>query len=355
MELARKLESQTFEFSRTLDAKEEEIDKYSVDLDEVKERLKVLQNQHKIPAKSEESNTSNLISEIALLRNMLAEAQQTKEVALRQQKINIRLKDEMSTELESTRKELEQRISDVQELSVGLKQAIEDRNSLELELRDQEKALRSFQQQTLQKIRHVEKYKGATASQLGESLEKNEMLIEVNEKLQATVQRLQKERDEALRFPGGVSEVNVVPLQQQEIEKAVDPLQDLRFEKENFWGERQAFEKEKRELQEQAVRTKQLLESLVKVKSGESISLALGTDSGDESTPGKIVRPTVNDRTTQSLRVRAEEIAACMALNMRLPFNDSVEARQEEEETISTLRRKVKVLENALVFRGEGR
>ena len=443
MLLAKKYEAQSLEFSKALEAKEKALSKCRADLVKVKEQLGMLQYQDEFAAKSMESSMNDLHSEVVDLRKMLAEEQQTKEDALVQQKNCTRLNKEISGELESTRKELEQRILDVQELSVGLKQAIEEKDSLKLELCDQEEALRGFQLQTRQKIHHVEKYKGAATTQLEEALDKNEMLMEVNEKLQLTMSQLQRERDEALRFARDKRDTSMIPRKQerimQEVNKqlqlTVNQLQEERDEalrvtrdksdarsillpqernnkavnasdeREALRPEREssrnAFEEEKRELQERVDRTKQLLELFVKMKNSENLSATHGDGGGDdESKPDERTRSSTYtrdsdfylgeaksadtglrsfshdqhrmDRTellaatsvnksiqggfdfaTPRLSVRAEEIAACMALSARQSFNLNIEPGQEEDLTISTLRRKVKLLENALVFRGE--
>ena len=434
MLLAKKIEAQSLEFSKALDEKEEALSKCRADLAKAREHLRMLQDQDEFAAKSVEASMHDLHFEVGDLRKMLAEEQQSKEDAFIQQKNGRRLNKEISDELESTRKELEQRILDVQELSVGLKQTIEERDSLKLALRDQEEALRGFQLQTRRKVHLVEKYRGTTATQLEEALEKNGMLIEVNEKLQLTVSQLQKERDEALRFARDKKDTSMIPLKEErmlrevnkKLQLAVSQLQEERDEALRLTRDerdarsipitrerskkaakvsydRHAFEDEKRELQERVDRTKQLLESFVKLKNSENVSAMNGSGGGDdESTPDERIRSTTfrqdsdfffdeaktpdtglwssahdqhrMDRTelvaatagnksisggfefaTPRLSVRAEEIAACMALSARQSFNHNIESGQEQDLTISALRRKVKLLENALVFRGAGR
>ncbi|CAB9501734.1 Kinesin-like protein [Seminavis robusta] len=197
--LCSKLNSRESEVSNQLGKADEELKRCQGELAEARRDLEMHLQQDQIVSKSMQSERATFRHEISQLKNAVKARSSERDEAIKQLEATRRKYDDATTEHDRTRDDLVQRVADVEELSASLQLALEEQENLRDDLYRKERAQEDEKIEMKHRVQRASKYRDEAAAMLDKTVVENRTLVKTNEKLQAAVEKLKVERDEAVR------------------------------------------------------------------------------------------------------------------------------------------------------------
>jgi hypothetical protein len=187
-------------YSRQLKEKDEIIERYRLEVAHTKEELLIVRERERSQSTDTDNEIRRLGKRLSDLEAELAASNRQRDVALSKAEAESRARLSLSGDLKSqTKDELSRQKNALDRLSRDLERAKVDKQKGEDKISSMESTLRQFQAETKEKVGKVINHHNDSAQLLEKASHQNRALEEENKGLERIVGKLQRERDSCYR------------------------------------------------------------------------------------------------------------------------------------------------------------